>query len=317
MQYNQLGRTGLTVSILGFGGAPLGDEYGTMAAAEGQRAVDAAIDHGINLFDVSPYYGRTLAEERLGRYLQGKRDRVVLATKAGRYDRDPPEGFDFSAARIVRSAEESLSRLRTDVLDIFLAHDIEFAPLALILEETIPALQRLKQQGKARFVGVTGYPLGVLRAAVEEAELDVVLSYCHYDLLNTRLEEELAPAVRARSVGLINASPLHMGILSPGGPPAWHPAPREVVAAGARAVAWCRQRDLDLPEIALRFAIGCPDVHSTLLGVRTVAELETSLRALEPDPHPEVTEALRAMLAPVTDREWPSGLELNAGEAGR
>jgi L-galactose dehydrogenase len=308
MRYHQLGRTGLTVSALGFGAATLGDEYGTLDAAEGKRAVDAALDAGMNLFDVSPYYGRTLAEERLGRWLEGKREGVVLCTKVGRYDRDPPAGFDFSATRVLRSVEESLARLRTDVIDVFLAHDIEFAPLELILGETLPAMRRLKDEGKVRFIGVSGFPLEVLRDAVEGAELDVVLSYCHYDLLNTRLATVLAPAVTARSVGLISASPLHMGVLTSGGPPPWHPAPAEVLEAGRRAAAWCRERGLDLAEIALRFAAANPHAASTLVGVRTAAEVAVNLRALEPDPHPEMTAELRALLAPVRDREWPSGL---------
>jgi L-galactose dehydrogenase len=308
MRYKQLGSTGLTVSILGFGAAPLGGEYGSLDPDEGRRTVDAAIDAGIDFFDVSPYYGRTLAEERLGRWLEGKRDRVVLSTKVGRYDRDPPEGFDFSAPRVLRSVEESLARLRTDVIDVYLAHDIEFAPLELILEETLPAMHRLREQGKVRFIGVSGFPLEVLRAAVEGFDLDVVLSYCHYDLLNTRLSTVLAPAAAARSVGLISASPLHMGVLTPQGPPPWHPAPPEVQEAGRRAAAWCEQRGLDLAEVALRFALDSPDVASTFVGIRTAAELTENLRALEPDPDPSATAELRALLAPVQDREWPSGL---------
>src|SRR5580658_6798296 len=118
MEYATLGHTGLRVSKLGFGGSPLGNEF-----AEAERAVHCAIDLGINYFDVAPYYGRTLAETRLGAALVGRRDRVVLATKCGRYD---VAKFDFSTARIRRSIDESLERLRTDYLDVFLAHDIEF-----------------------------------------------------------------------------------------------------------------------------------------------------------------------------------------------
>ncbi len=97
MRFSMLGRTDLRVSALGFGAAPLGQEYGAVSVAEGERAVAAAIDAGINLFDVSPYYGRTLAEERLGRALTGRRDEVVLVTKVGRYGPTLPDGFDFSA----------------------------------------------------------------------------------------------------------------------------------------------------------------------------------------------------------------------------
>src|SRR5271163_3149024 len=97
MEYTMLGRTSLRVSKLGFGGSPLGNEFGAADPAEGERAVHCAIDLGINYFDVAPYYGRTLAETRLGAALAGRRDQVVLATKCGRYD---VASFDFSARRI-------------------------------------------------------------------------------------------------------------------------------------------------------------------------------------------------------------------------
>src|SRR6478609_8407448 len=122
MQYRMLPRSNLQVSVIGFGASPLGNEFQVIDRAEGERAVQCAIDNGINFFDVSPYYGRTLAEQRLGAALPGKRHKVVLATKCGRYD---TSYFDFSAARITASVEESLKRLRTDYLDILHAHDIE------------------------------------------------------------------------------------------------------------------------------------------------------------------------------------------------
>src|SRR5205814_4930692 len=88
MDYRPLGRTGLNVSIIGYGASPLGNEFGPADFDEGVRAVQLAIDHGINFFDVSPYYGRTLAEERLGKALEGRRDKVILATKCGRDGKD-------------------------------------------------------------------------------------------------------------------------------------------------------------------------------------------------------------------------------------
>src|SRR5271170_5468300 len=138
MEYATLGRTSLRVSKLGFGASPLGNEFGEVDPAEGERAVHCAIDLGINYFDVAPYYGRGLAETRLGAALVGRRDRVILATKCGRYD---VAQFDFSAARIRRSIEESLQRLRTDYLDVFLAHDIEFVEARQIIEEAIPTMR--------------------------------------------------------------------------------------------------------------------------------------------------------------------------------
>src|SRR5688572_14780043 len=152
MQYRPLGQTGFNVSVIGFGASPLGNEFGPADFDEGVRAVHLAIDRGINFFDVSPYYGRTVAEERLGRALEGRRDRVVLATKCGRYGREPQE-CDYSAARVSASVDESLARLRTDHVDLIQVHDVENVDEPnRIVQETIPALRKLQAAGKARAV---------------------------------------------------------------------------------------------------------------------------------------------------------------------
>jgi L-galactose dehydrogenase len=311
--HRRLGSTQLSVSVLGFGAAPLGNEYGAVGEAEGQRAVDAAIEHGIDFFDVSPYYGRTVAEERLGRYLQGKRERVVLCTKVGRYDVDPPEGFDFSAARVRRSVEESLRRLRTDVLDVYLAHDVEFGERSVVVNETLPEMARLREEGKVRAVGISGYPLEYLRGVAEEAGVEVVLSYCHWNLLNTRMAGVLGPLAE-RGMGLINASPLHMGVLTREGPPPWHPAPERVVRAAHGAAEWCEARGESLPDLALRFALSTGPAASTLVGIRTEAEVLANLRALGSPPDPALLAELQRLLAPVKDVEWPVGRAENVGE---
>jgi L-galactose dehydrogenase len=311
MRFARLGSTTLVLSEIGFGAATLGGEYGPLTFAEGRRAVDVAIDSGINFFDVSPYYGRTEAEERLGRALSGKRDGLVLSTKVGRYDRDLPGGFDFSADRVGRSVDESLRRLRVDVIDLFLAHDIEFARREVILSETLPAMRRLREQGKVRYIGITGFPLALLREVADEAGVDAILSYCHYDLLNARLDEELSPFARARGIGLINASPLHMGVLTQQGPPAWHVAPPEVLQAAREAASWCRARGVDIADVALRFAVRNRTVASTLVGMRTETEVRANLRTLSTDDEDGVLEAVQEILSPVRDVEWLSGLPEN------
>ena len=148
------------MSALGLGAAALGGEYGAIDPGVARATVHAALDAGITLIDVSPYYGRTAAETVLGSALRGvPRDSYVLATKVGRYDVD---SFDFSAARVVRSVEESLGRLRTDHVDLIQCHDIEFGDLSQIVEETLPALRGLQEKGLVRSVGVTGFPLSIL-----------------------------------------------------------------------------------------------------------------------------------------------------------
>src|SRR5205085_6156558 len=129
------------------------------------------------------------------------RDRVVLCTKAGR---NTAKAFDFSAAAMAQSLEASLRRLRTDYVDIWYAHDIEFAAdYEQVFTETAAALHRAKEQGKCRFIGMTGYPLGLLAHAIERCRLDVVLSYCHFSPANTRLLNELLPVAERHGVAVV------------------------------------------------------------------------------------------------------------------
>lgn len=185
MKYRKLGNTGLEVSVLSYGASSLGSVFRDVPKEEGIRTVHTALDMGINLIDVSPYYGLTKAETVLGESLQTvPRDRYILSTKAGRYGQDE---FDFSRERIIRSAEESMGRLGTDYLDILLLHDIEFGSLEQVMEEGIPALEELKQSGKIRYSGVTGLPLPIFETVLSRTALDVILSYCHYSLNDTTL----------------------------------------------------------------------------------------------------------------------------------
>ena len=172
MEYRTLGKTGLRVSQMGFGCVSLGNEYGALSDDEGTRTVLAAIDHGINFFDTSPYYGRTLSESRLGTALRGRRHEVVLATKGGRFDAPLETGFDFSYNGIITMCEASLRRLQTDYFDVYQLHDIEFGDKEQVVNEGIRALHDLQQAGKVRFIGVTGYPLPLLREMLQ-TDLDI------------------------------------------------------------------------------------------------------------------------------------------------
>ena len=304
MDYRKLGKTDLNLSLVGFGGAALGGVFGNVDPGEGTRAVHLAVDSGINFFDTSPYYGITLAETRLGAALVGRRERVILATKCGRYGMDE---FDFSAKRVTASMDESLRRLHTDYIDLFLAHDVEFGDVQQIIDETVPALRKLQQQGKARYIGITGYPPKLLRRIAETVPVDSILSYCHYNLLNPSMDEVLSDFCRKRGIGLINASGLHMGLLTNNGGPDWHPAPKEVRDAAKTAAQYCRDHGGDISELGLRFCLDYPYVSSTLVGISTTRELEASLTVLRNSTDAELLRQVKAILAPVFNCEWPSG----------
>ncbi len=309
MRYKLLGKTGLSVSVIGFGASPLGNEFGSIDPSEAQRTVHAAVDAGINYFDVSPYYGRTLAEQRLGKALAGKRQKVVLGTKCGRYDTN---AFDFSAARVRTSVHESLQRLRTDYLDILLAHDIEYGNREQIVNETVPAMRELQQQGKVRHVGISGLPLRMLADVAERANVDSVLSYCHYNLMIRDLDRWLTPVAERLGIGLINASPLHMGLLTEAGGPEWHPAPQSVKEASAKVVELCKAHGAEPAIVALHFCLSHPFVSSTLVGMVNAEQVQQNLRALEAGPDPELLAQIESIVAPVRDMTWTSGRKENS-----
>jgi L-galactose dehydrogenase len=310
MIYRALGKTNLQVSIIGFGASSLGDVFGEVSQKDGREAVDHAIESGVTLFDVSPYYGLTKAEERLGDALVGQRDAVVLATKCGRYGSDD---FDFSAKTIVREFEQSLRRLKTDHVDLLQAHDIEFGDLDQIIHETVPAMRRLQDQGKVRFIGMTSYWPGLLARTAEQTGVDTVLNYCHSNLLMDDMKEELVPFADRTGIGILNASPLHMGLLGGGIVPDWHPAPEEVKAAATAVVNLCRSFGEDPARLALWACLQVPQVASTLIGMASRAQVKASCEALTYVPPPELLAAIHAKIKPVFNTVWPSGREINSG----
>ena len=309
MQTRTLGNTGLEVSILGFGGAPLGDEYGNITESEGAAALHAALDAGINFIDVAPYYGRTLAEERLGRALEGRRDEVVLATKCCRYD---VRGFDFSAKRVHSDIDDCLRRLRTDYLDLFQIHDVEFGTRQQVLEEALPAMLEVKQSGKARAIGITGLAVHTLRDLAEAFEgVDTILSYCHYNLMIDDLVDVVLPLADERGIGIINASPLHMGILTASGPQPWHPAPEAVKETGMAVARLCEERGKSVVEVALRFVLDHEGIATTLCGMKNPSEVAQNLQILDQASDPALLEEIAALVAPVKNQTWHEGLPEN------
>ena len=308
MQYHSLGTTGLQVSTIGFGASPFGNVFGKVTDNQCQEAIDAAMAGGINFFDVSPYYGSGLAEERLGRALAGKRSSILLATKCGR---NGVNDFDFSADGILRSLEQSLQRLQTSYIDLLQAHDVEFADPETVLRETLPAMLDLQNQGKVRCIGITSYQLQMLARLASECTVDTALSYCRYNLLAKDLDQLLLPVLQQRGVGLINASPFHMGLLTEAGPPSWHPAPDVVKQAARKIVAACLEHGIAPSQIALRFCLDHPYVSTTLVGMASAEQVEENLRALTLPVDRSLIARLNEIVNPVQDIVWPSGLPQN------
>lgn len=310
MEFRELGRTGLRVSAVGFGTSPLGDMFGATDEATGFRAVHTALDAGVNLFDSSPYYGGGLAEERLGKALAGRRDEVILATKAGRYGLD---GFDFTPARIRSGLETSLRLLRTDRVDILQLHDIEFVPLDPVLTESYAELVRLRDEGKCRFIGMTGYPIAMLRRVIRETDVDLVLSYAHATLLDGCLQTSLLPLAEDAGVGVINASAVAFGLLTSGGSTIGidHPASAPIRAAAIRAVAVAQRHGVDIGFLANQYAIQRSGCASTLVGTTRPEHVQAALRAVTEPIDESLLDEVLATVAEVRGTCWSVGLPEN------
>ena len=205
MQTRRLGQTDLHLPILSFGASSLGAEFRNVTLDEALGSVRVALECGLNFIDTSPFYGRGMSEVLLGIALKGvPRESYLLCTKLGRYDL---QHFDFSAKRVAESVDVSLHRLGTDHLDIVLCHDIEFVPMQQIVDETLPALRKIQQAGKVRYIGFSGYPMKIFRFILDQTTVDCVLSYNQYTLQNTRFADELVPYLKAKGVGAMNAGP--------------------------------------------------------------------------------------------------------------
>lgn len=267
MIYNELGRTGLRLSNISFGASSLGSVFRDIQEEEGIRAVETAIENGINFIDVSPYYGHYKAETVLGKALRHiPRDRYYLSTKVGRYGKDGVNTWDYSGRRAQESVSESMDRLGLDYIDLINVHDIEFADLQQVVDETLPALVELREKGLVGHVGITDLQLENLVWVIDHSApgtVESVLNFCHYCLNDDKLVDFL-DYFEDRGIGIINASPLAMGLLSERGVPSWHPAPRPLVEACKRAADHCAARGTHIEELAVSYAVSNPRICTTL-----------------------------------------------------
>ena len=261
-----LGKTGIDLPILSFGASSLGAEFRSITIDEAMRSTRTALDLGINFIDTSPFYGRGMSEIMLGLGLKGvPRDSYLIGSKLGRFS---DVHFDFSAKRVEESAHISLQRLKTDHLDIMLLHDVEFVPLEQIWTETLPALIKLKEQGKVRAIGFSCYPIKTFNTVLDhiEDEIDCVLSYNRYTLQNTSFATELLPRLEAKGIGALNAGPFSARLLTNAELPEWLKEPEAVKQAARDAAKFCADNGLDIAQLALQFSCEHPGIATTIAG---------------------------------------------------
>jgi len=293
MQHRSLGKTGLHLPVLSFGASSLGAEFRDVDLNEALRSVRVALELGMNFIDTSPFYGRGMSEVLLGLALKGvPRDSYLLGTKLGRYT---ATHFDFSARRVVESVDVSLERMHVDHLDIILCHDFEFVNMQQIVDETLPALRKIQQQGKVRFVGISGYPMKAFKFVADRAPLDCILSYNHYTLQNTMLAD-VAPYLKDKGIGIMNAAPFSARLLTNAPLPKWHKATPEVREIAQRAARLCQSRGSDIAKLALQYSIVNPDMSTCVVGSANPENVRLWARwAAEPIDQQLLTEVLEIL----------------------
>jgi D-threo-aldose 1-dehydrogenase len=290
-----VGRTSVTVSALGFGGAPIGNLYSEVSDGDAETAVAAALRAGIRYFDTAPHYGLGLSEKRLGAALAGvERSSYTISTKVGRVlvenearcGSDLANGFavpddlrrvfDLTRDGVRRSVAESLQRLKLDFIDIALVHDPDEA-VEQAVRQAIPALVELRDEGIVGAVGAGMNQWQALEQLVERTDLDLVMVAGRWTVLD-RSALPLLETCRARSVAVLAAAPFNSGILASTDVPDvttfdYGAAGTESVHAARRLAAICRRYGVELPSAALQFPLRHPAVAAVVCGMRTADEV--------------------------------------------
>lgn len=307
MEYRELGNTGMYLSAISYGASSLGGVFHPFEELQGIKSVFSAVENGINFIDVSPYYGYLQAEIVLGKALKEiERGKYYLSTKVGRYGKDGINKWDYSAAKAVESVYESMERLNVNYIDLINVHDIEFADLEQVCNETLPALVELRTKGIVRHVGITNLTLRHFKYVINnvpEGTVESVLSFCHYCLNDDALIDYL-DYFDSKNVGVINASPFAMGLLTKRGAPDWHPAPTPLRKLCNKAAIYCNSKGKSIEQLAVKYAVNNPRIAATLFSTtRPEAVIQNIHWANEPLDE-ELLSEVRQILEPRFRDTW-------------
>ncbi|HKA97302.1 MAG TPA: aldo/keto reductase [Streptosporangiaceae bacterium] len=300
MRTSRLGRSAVEVTQLGFGGGPLGGLFAPLDDDTAAGALAAAWDCGIRYFDTSPHYGIGVSERRVGELLRRKlRAEFTLSTKVGRVlvPQDPAgrmdESFevpathrrvwDFSREGVLRSVDDSLTRIGVDRIDVLFLHDAE-DHFEAALRDGYPALAELRAQGIVGAIGAGMYHTGKLTRLVQETDIDVVMLSGRYTLLDHSAIGDLLPACAARGVSVLAASIFNSGVLATPRPGAtarfdYEPATPQLLRRAHRIADVCEAHGVTLPQVAMAFPLRHPVVVGIVAGIRSAEEARRNAEA--------------------------------------
>jgi aryl-alcohol dehydrogenase-like predicted oxidoreductase len=300
MELRPFGGTGLDVSAIGFGCWEVGGGYGEADETAFGRAVDRALDLGVNCFDTAEGYGMGASEQALGRALGRRRDEAIVVTKFGMNYRDRPNLRDSRRERVHASIDKSLENLGTDWVDVYLVH---WPDRETPFEETMEALAEIVRDGKVRHVGLSNFKLEEIETCRQAFRVDVV--QYGWNMFDRRMQREILPYCQEHEIGFMAYGSLCFGLLTGTftedmdfGAGDWRSRKgnmgsikmfealfgAETFPRNVRAVEELKhiaaRYDKSLPQLALRWAISHPGVSTALVGCRDVAEVEDNVGAV-------------------------------------
>ena len=273
MQYQQLGRSDLYISKIGFGCMSL-----KPGMSENKELLEKALQSGINFFDTADLYDKGLNEEIIGKTFGKKRKEVIIATKVGNQWRTDGSGWDWNPRKeyILESIEGSLKRLQTDYIDLYQLHG---GTIQDDIDETIEAFDLLLQQGKIRYYGISSIRPNVIREWVNRSRIVSVMT--QYSLLDRRPEETTLPLLQQNNIGVLARGSLAQGLLVNKPPKDYLKYSKEEVGKGASVIQSLSDNDRTASQTALNFVLHHPSITSAIIGIRTIQQLEESLKAID------------------------------------
>jgi D-threo-aldose 1-dehydrogenase len=322
VKQSTLGRTGLTVSRLGFGAASLGNLYRRVSDDVARETVITAWNHGIRYFDTAPYYGFGLSERRLGDVLRGQKDSYVLSTKVGRllapcgkaedkYGFCSPMPFepvyDYSYDGIMRSFEDSLQRLGLSKIDIIYMHDIgRYAHgdnhekfFSIAMDGGYRAMHELREHGLVKAIGLGVNEYEVCEQAMTCGEFDCFLLAGRYSLLEQKPLDSFFPACMERNISIVIGGPYNSGILATGTKGGYtltynyEPAPAGIVSKAAMLEKCCDKYNIPLAAAALQFTLAHPVVASVIPGLGNPVRVEKTVELMRTEIPGELWQELK------------------------
>lgn len=272
MQYQLLGKSTLNISKIGFGCMSLKPDQ-----KDFNNIIDAAIDQGINYFDTADLYDKGLNETLLGRAFKGKRDKVIIATKAGNQWRADGSGWDWNPRKeyILKCADESLKRLQIDCIDLYQSHG---GTINDNIDETIEAYEILLQQGKIKYYGLSSIRPNVIREFVKRSNIVSVMT--QYSLLDRRPEESTLRLLHENNIGVLVRGSVASGLLIDKPAKSYLNYNEEKIAEVARAVRSISTDQKKSAQIAIQYVLENPAVTSAIVGIRTTEQLRDAVKAV-------------------------------------